>query len=227
MPFPFDFFDQRKDQLGNRLVLFDDFGHEFLVPLLFGYKSATMWQVMVEIKKFYGIEKTLHLYLNHQGGCRFRFQIKDEEVNEILTPGLVKLRDNDNDHETGPGRGHRPVIICRRPARLRHPMQVFYFEKVISKSQSKGGQTLPLPRKIVEKFIRRYWRDLNLEVHGARRSYCCKLLWRPGSDKDCHLGQHWYNLVSEMELKTGDRLVFKSIIVGLNMMSVTIHHKGS
>ncbi|KAJ1410415.1 glycosyltransferase [Sesbania bispinosa] len=108
-----------------------------------------MWQVMVEIKKFCGIEKTLHLYLNHQGGCRFRFQIKDEEVNEILTPGLVKLRGNDNDHEVidinsgssentnvivnkgvvdvgrqaGPGRGHRPMIVCRRPARLRHPVQ--------------------------------------------------------------------------------------------------------
>ncbi|KAJ1443588.1 DNA-binding barrel domain superfamily [Sesbania bispinosa] len=214
-----------------------------------------MWQVMVEIKKYYGIEKTLHLYLNHQGGCRFRFQIKDEEVNEKLSPGVVKLRGNDNGHEVidissgssenedvivneivvdvgrqvGPGRGHRPVIICRRPARLRHPVQLFSFEKVISKSQAKGGQTLPLPRKIVENFIRRYWRDLNLEVRGTHRSYCCKLLWRPGSDKDkdCHLGKRWYNLVTEMELKRGDRLVFKSIIVGLNVMSVTIHRKGS
>ncbi|KAJ1382625.1 DNA-binding barrel domain superfamily [Sesbania bispinosa] len=181
--------------------------------------------------------------------------MKDEEVNEKLSPGVVKLRGNDNGHEVidissgssenedvivndgvvdvgrqaGPGRGHRPVIICRRPARLHHPVQVFSFEKVISKSQAKGGHTLPIPRKIVENFIRGYWRDLNLEVRGTCRNYCCKLLWRPGSDKDkdFHLGKRWYNLVTEMDLKKGDRMVFKSIIVGLNVMSVTIHRKGS
>ncbi|KAJ1377726.1 DNA-binding barrel domain superfamily [Sesbania bispinosa] len=150
---------------------------------------------------------------------RAALRIKDEEVNEILTPSLVKLRGNDNDHEVidispgssenanvivnegvvdvgrqaGPGHGHRPVIICRRPARFRHLVQLFSFENVISKSQSKANQTLPLPRKFVEKFIHKSWRDLSLE----------------------------------MELKTGDRLVFKSIIVGLNRMSVTIHRKGS
>ncbi|KAJ1437414.1 DNA-binding barrel domain superfamily [Sesbania bispinosa] len=119
-----------------------------------------------------------------------------ENANVIVNEGVV-----DVGRQAGPRRVHCPMTVCRRPTRLRHLVQMFSFENVISKSQSKVGQALPLPRKFVEKFIRKSWRDLILQVRGGR-TFSCKLLWSPRSEKDCHLGQYWYNFVSEIELKT-------------------------
>ncbi|KAJ1381751.1 hypothetical protein SESBI_44880 [Sesbania bispinosa] len=214
LSFPFEFYYGKKNLLGNKIVLFDDFGHEFDVPLVFGNKIAKMWQVVDELKRFYGIEKNLHVYLKYEGGCIFRFEMKDEELNQTLTPALVNLSGKlcGDNHEVihissgssenanvvvnegvigvgkQTGRVHRPVIVCRKLERLPRPVRVFSFEKVISKSQSKAGQTLPLPRKLVANFIRKYRNDLILQVRG--QNYSCKLLWRPGSEKDCHLDQY-------------------------------------
>ncbi|KAJ1381703.1 DNA-binding barrel domain superfamily [Sesbania bispinosa] len=233
LPFPFEFYYGKKSELGNKVVLFDDFGHEFDVPLVFGNKTCMMFQVVDELKRFYGIEKKLHVYLKYEGGCKFRFEMKDEALNQTLTPGKVNLSGKicGHNHEVieissgssedgnvvvnegvlGVGRQTGRVIICRKPSKLSRPVRVFSFEK-------------PLPREIVANFIRKYWHDLILQVGG--RNYSCKLLWRPGSEmKDCHLGKYWYKLVNEMELKTRDKLVFKSIMVGLNVMNVTIIRK--
>ncbi|KAJ1415154.1 DNA-binding barrel domain superfamily [Sesbania bispinosa] len=104
--------------------------------------------------------------------------------------------------------------------------RVISFEKVITKSQSKAGQPLPLPRKFVQEFIRKNWTELSLQV-GDGRFYNCSLLRRKGSEKDCHLGKPWYKLVSDMRLRKGDKVVFKTIFKGLNSVNVKIIRKGN
>ncbi|KAJ1391341.1 DNA-binding barrel domain superfamily [Sesbania bispinosa] len=104
---------------------------------------------------------------------------------------------------------------------------VMSFEKVITKSKSKGGQTLPIPRNFVKEFIRNSWRRLILQVKGGQ-CYYCKLLWRKGREKDYHLGKPWYKLVSDMRLRTGDKVVFKTNMNGgLNTVNVTIIRRGN
>ncbi|KAJ1376268.1 DNA-binding barrel domain superfamily [Sesbania bispinosa] len=103
--------------------------------------------------------------------------------------------------------------------------RVLSFEKVITKSQSKGRQTLPIPRKFVQEFIRRDWSELILKVRRVQH-YNCKLVRRNGREKDCHLGKPWYKLVSDLRLKKGDKVVFETIIKGLNTVNVTIIRKG-
>ncbi|KAJ1408953.1 DNA-binding barrel domain superfamily [Sesbania bispinosa] len=80
--------------------------------------------------------------------------------------------------------GRVTAVACRR---------VMSFEKVITKSQSKGRQTLPIPRKFVQDFIRRDWSELILKVRRGQH-YNCKLVRRNGRGKDCH---PWQTLVQE------------------------------
>ncbi|KAJ1375299.1 hypothetical protein SESBI_51170 [Sesbania bispinosa] len=91
LPLPYELYYSRKEQIGNRIVLVDDFGHQFDVALFFGSKHAIMWHLVEELKKFYGIYKTPYVNLKYEGRRKFSFQIKDEELNVTLTPSLVQL----------------------------------------------------------------------------------------------------------------------------------------
>ncbi|KAJ1443868.1 DNA-binding barrel domain superfamily [Sesbania bispinosa] len=113
------------------------------------------------------------------------------------------------------------------PVLVQHPVRMISFQKVITKYESKVGQTLPLPRKFIQEFVLKSWEELILQVHDGR-SYSCKLLWRLKSEKkDCHLGKKWYNLVQDMALSRGDKVVFETIENGLNRLNVKIIHRGN
>ncbi|KAJ1381585.1 DNA-binding barrel domain superfamily [Sesbania bispinosa] len=87
----------------------------------------------------------------------------------------------------------------------------------------------PIPRDFIKEIIRNSWKELTLRIDGGR-CYFCKLLWRERigeSFKDCHLGNNWYKFVKDMRLRTGDKVVFKTIIAGLNDLNVSIVRKES
>ncbi|KAJ1378469.1 DNA-binding barrel domain superfamily [Sesbania bispinosa] len=205
--------------------------------LKFGARSVVMWEGVGHLKRFYRLDKKLSTFLKYEGGIRFKIEMKDEEMNKIVTPVIPPLR---LVNQMLGANTHGVVIVSvpHNPNNVRvgvvnhsgrvttvSPRQIMTFEKVITKSQSRGGQTLPMPRKFVQEFIRKYWTELILEVGGGRY-YSCTLLWRPGSEKDCHLGKPWYQLVSDMKLKRGDKWGFRTIIKGLNRVKVDIIRKG-
>ncbi|KAJ1428504.1 hypothetical protein SESBI_09020 [Sesbania bispinosa] len=196
LPFPYEFYYSRKEQIGNRIVLIDDFGHQFDVPLFFGSKNAIMWQVVGEFKRFYGIYKTLYVNLKYEGGRKFSFQIKDEELNVTLTPALVHL----SGKSCGVDRNESENVtvddvvegVENEAVLVQNPVQMISFQK-------------PLPRKFLQDFVLKSWEELILQVHDGR-SYSCKLLWRPKSEKkDFHLGKTGTNFVQEMALARGTR----------------------
>ncbi|KAJ1429361.1 DNA-binding barrel domain superfamily [Sesbania bispinosa] len=220
VPFPFDFYHSKKDVLGIIVELVDDFDHRFSMGLKFGGRSVVMWEGVEHLKRFYRLDKKLSMFLKYEGGIRFKIEMKDEEINKIVTPVTPPLRHVNqmlgaNTHgvvivSVPHNPNHVRVSVVNHSGRVTAvvPRQVMTFEKVITKSQSRGGQTL-----------------LILEVEGGRY-YSCTLLWRPGSEKDCHLGKPWYKLVSDMKLKRGYKLVFRTIIKGLNRVKVDIVRKG-
>ncbi|KAJ1414950.1 DNA-binding barrel domain superfamily [Sesbania bispinosa] len=199
VPFPFEFYHSKKDVLGTKVELFDDFDHQFSIGLKFGSRSVVLWKGVEHLKRFYGLDKKLSLFLKYEGGIRFKIEIKDEEINKIpnpVTPALVHLNQR-------PGANTHGIVIVTAP----------------------HSPNNPIPRKFVQEFIRKYWTELILQVGGGH-FYSRKLLWRPGSKKDCHLGKPWYKLVSDMKLGRGDKVIFKTIIKGLNRVNVDIIRKG-
>ncbi|KAJ1381362.1 DNA-binding barrel domain superfamily [Sesbania bispinosa] len=194
--------------------------------------EPTMVKFVDHLNHFYVIHKTLSLYLKYGGGIRLKIEMKDEELNKTITPTLVNLNQRRGGNRvivTPPDNPNNVRIgVVNQSGRVTAaaPRKVMSFEKVITKSQSRAGQALPIPRKFVQDFIRKKWKKLILQVGGSR-FYSCNLLLRPGSDKDCHLGKPRYKFVSDMNLRTGDKVVFRTIIKGLNKVNVDIIRKGN
>ncbi|KAJ1400749.1 DNA-binding barrel domain superfamily [Sesbania bispinosa] len=188
-----------QNELGKRIELFDNSDQRFTVLLRFGNKSVVMWELAEDLKRVYNFNKTVYMYLNYEGGKTFRFDLRDEESNVTLTPALAYRsgRNGGGDTENQSGLvnasvGSRVKIFQKNTGIVNEHVKkrIISFEKVISKSQSQGGQTLPLPRNFVREFIREYWTELMLHV-GDGQTYTCTLLRRKRRELDCHLGKPW------------------------------------
>ncbi|KAJ1436790.1 hypothetical protein SESBI_04100 [Sesbania bispinosa] len=175
VPFPFDFYQPRQKLLGNRIELVDHSDQRFTILPRFGYKSVVMWEFAEDLKRVYNFDKTVYMYLNYEGGIRFRFEIRDEDSNETLTPALAHrsgrrgvnnpvvvrvisgshVNDADSKKNGGGGIenrsglvnssvGSRVMIFQNNTGIVSEHVKkrIISFEKVISKSQSKAGQTL-------------------------------------------------------------------------------------
>ncbi|KAJ1429964.1 DNA-binding barrel domain superfamily [Sesbania bispinosa] len=86
------------------------------------------------------------------------------------------------------------------------------FEKIITASQAHANQTLPLPRDFVKNFLKEEWDSLVIRVDD-RWNYSCKLVWSSRSilKDECHLGKGWCTFVKEMGLRSGDKVLFRTI----------------
>ncbi|KAJ1440381.1 AraC family transcriptional regulator [Sesbania bispinosa] len=146
LPFPYEFYYSRKEQIGKMIVLNDDFGHHFDVDLYFGSNYVIMWQFVEELKRFYGIYKTVYVNLKYEGGRKFSFQIMDEELNVKLIPSSVQLSGQSCGVVCNDSRSVMVDNVVKGvenvPVLTQLPVQKISFQKVITKSQSKAGQTL-------------------------------------------------------------------------------------
>ncbi|KAJ1382628.1 DNA-binding barrel domain superfamily [Sesbania bispinosa] len=102
----------------------------------------------------------------------------------------------------------------------------YRFEKTITRAQSRGRQSLPLPRVFVKKFLQPDWEVFDIHPYRSRK-YICNLLWRQRKgNNDCHLGRSWYQFVKDNRLKFGDIVLFETVRENFNYAQVTIVRRG-
>ncbi|XP_057422369.1 uncharacterized protein LOC130721849 [Lotus japonicus] len=126
-------------------------------------------------------------------------QLSDEEEDD----GIMQLSDGEEDD------GVERVI--------------HNFDKVISSSDSGGGQTMALPKLYVVNHIRANWENIVLQTPRGR-TYSCLLKRRNPRkiDTPIHIAKDWYQYVKDHELKYRDVVHFRPVSTHNNLVNVTI-----
>ncbi|XP_057451650.1 uncharacterized protein LOC130743421 isoform X2 [Lotus japonicus] len=219
----------------------DPVGGEFSFRLLAGNLGGLIFECVAEFLRRYGLKENHLCDFFYFGKNTFIVKILDGTLKEIsygvgtsLSQPIViddgdeevvddedPVGDDEDAEEDEEDDGIMEVSEGEEENgvnRVLHP-----FDKVITKSDSKGDQTLSLPMMYVRNHVRPNWQHVVLQTPEGR-TYACELKRRnPGEDDTpCNIGKDWNKFVKENKLKRGDTVHFRPDSVANNMIYVSI-----